>query len=134
MKNITTALYTLFSAAPANTFYTAVGGHLYDTQAPEDATFPYAVYQVIVNTNPMDTFVESMQEVLIQFTLVSDASSSGEVKDMLTYLKALYNGATFSITSNTLVYMRWENDPVFEKDDDGDWIIISEFRLLAVAS
>ena len=136
MKNITTGIFSKFTALVGgayNDFYTSISGRLYDSQAIQDALYPYAVYQVISNVNPRLTFVEKMQESLIQFTLVSNVSSSLEVKNMLAYCKTLYNGATFTVVSNTLVYMVWENEDLM-KDDDGEWVATSAFRLLVVES
>ena len=86
MRSLKTAIYTRFAASPHNAFHTAVGGRLYDTQAPENAPKPHAIYQTFgVATHLMDMWT-------VQFTLVfPDSLSSGPISDAYAALIALYD-------------------------------------------
>jgi hypothetical protein len=104
MKNITTGLYTVFTELTGgahNAFYNSIGGRLYDTLAPDGAEMPFAVYLIIAATDD-DTFSENMLEVLVQFSLFSNASGSTEIKNMDTYLTSMLKDKVFSVTGWTV--------------------------------
>ena len=108
MKNLFTAITTLFTAAPGgvnNDFFNDIGGRLFEGQAPEGSEFPYAVMMLISDV-PADTFKDDLEDVQIQFSLFSSASSSGEIHDMFTDLKTLLDDCSLTITGNTLIWMR----------------------------
>ena len=63
----------------------------------------------IISDMPRDTFTESLEEVLIQFSVFSQASGSTEIEDIVTNLKALYDDCDLTITGNTHLYMTREN-------------------------
>ena len=86
----------------ANEFYDAIGGRFFDTLAPDGAEMPFAVYMVISNTD-VDTFTEAMQEIYIQISLFSNASSSSEIKDLDRYLTALLKDTVFTVTGWTVI-------------------------------
>lgn len=130
MKNITTALTTKVTELTGgvhNSFYTAIGGRWYDTQAPTNGTTPYAVYQVISSVHEWE-FNEEFQNLLLQISIVDGSSSGGTIKDIGTYCKALFDGATLTITGKSTIFMRWEIEQLY-KDEDGDWLLPMDFRL-----
>ena len=102
MKNLTTAIY---AKKTGSTFETAINSRLYKVIAPENPTFPYAVFKVIDDT-PEHTYSESYENVLIQFSLYSSTSGTTEVEDIFTKLCALYDECSLSITGETLVHMQ----------------------------
>jgi len=110
--NLTTALMTKFSGSALDT---ALAGRLFKGRAPEGAAYPYAVY-LIVSDVPEKTFTEDFEDVLIQFSLFSSASSSSEVEDLFTYLKALYDECAMTITGSTLVWMKRVNATLTVED------------------
>jgi hypothetical protein len=121
MKNFYTALYSLFTATTGgvhNSFYTAVGGRLYDHEAPQGATYPYAVYLHVVGTQD-DTFKDEHDDVLIQFSIFSDKIyDSTEVHDAMTALKALFDDATLTVTGGTVCLMYRQQDGLQREDVD----------------
>ena len=92
MKALTTAIFA--KCAVGTSLDTALGGRIYKHRAPDRTAYPYAVF-LLVSDVPEMTYTEAFENVLIQFSLFSDASSSGEVEDLYTALKALY-GATYA--------------------------------------
>lgn len=102
MKKFYTGLMTYFNAAPHNSFYNDIGGRLYNTYAPERTVMPYAVFQHI-SSRPADTFTETMDEILIQFTIFSTSASSSEIHTAMVDLKTLFDNASFSVTGATVV-------------------------------
>ena len=112
MKALTTAIFGKISGS---TFSTAIGGRLSKGRDPDGATYPYAVYSVVSDV-PENTFREYLERVIIQFSLFSSASGSTEIEDMYAYLKALYDDCGFSITGQTLLWMKRSNAGLFVED------------------
>lgn len=104
MKALSTAIYGKLSGSLLDT---DIGGRLYKGAAPDGAEFPYAVYG-LVSDIPDVAFSLHGEEARFQFDLFSSASSSGEVEDMYTHLKALYDDCALTITNQTHIWMRRE--------------------------
>ena len=102
MKILTTALYGKFAGS---TLETAVNGRLFKGRAPEGAEYPYVVFFLVSDT-PDWTFKNSFEYALVQFSLFSSASSSGEVEDMYTYLKTLYDDCSLTLAGSVLTWMK----------------------------
>ena len=112
MYNLTTGLMTYFNATsgtPAvhNSFYLSIGGRLYKEVAPQATIYPYSVYHIISDI-PEYTFTTDFENTRIQFDLLSKSTSTSEIENMFTYLKTLFDWKKFSITSETVVYMKRE--------------------------
>lgn len=105
MKALSTGIFTKFTGSALST---ALGGRMYKQRAPENTTYPYCVYYIIVST-PDNTFTENLEDVLVQFSLFSSASSSDEIGTLLDTLTALYDDCTLTITGATPVYMQRAN-------------------------
>ena len=112
MRNFTTAL---FSKAADSAFMTSIGGRFYEDEAPEGAEFPYAVYLIPSDVKEWE-FTERFRSILLQISIFSIASSSGEIKDIYTNLLSLYDECSFSITSNRLLWF-WFNNLTTMKDE-----------------
>jgi len=101
VKNLSTSLFTKFTGSA---FSTSIGGRLYKARAPQNPTWPYAVYYLISDV-PRDTFTEKLEEVIIQFSVFSQASGSTEIEDIVTNLKSLFDNCSLTITGNTHIMM-----------------------------
>lgn len=119
MKNMTTGLFEfLMLENRTSLFWQAIGGRLYDTEAPQDAEYPYAVYVIISDTGH-DTFKDRLDRVYIQFTFYSSASISGEIKDIDTNLAEILKDKTFTVDGETVIEMQrvQANGPYREQAD-----------------
>jgi len=105
VKDLATAI---FSKATGSAFLTAIGGRLYKKRAPQDLTWPYAVFFVVDDT-PLRTFKDTLEEVLVQFSLFSQTSSSTEIEDLFSLLKACYDNSELTIAGNTFIMMNRQN-------------------------
>ncbi len=105
MNNLLTALITKISGS---SLFNDVGGRIYLDRAPDSCELPYIVFFIVSDT-PDDTFTESLEDILIQFSLFSSSSSATEITTMYTDLKALFDDCSFSITSNTLLWFKRNN-------------------------
>lgn len=101
MKNLTTAIY---SHATGSAFLTAIGGRFYKARVPQGTAWPYALFFVVSDV-PMDTFKDNLEDVTVQFSIFSKASSSSEIEDLFASLKTLYDSAVLTITGNTMIVM-----------------------------
>ena len=101
MKALSTALFTKFTGSA---FSTSIGGRLYKARAPQNPTWPYAVYYLISDV-PRDTFTDRLEEVIVQFSIFSQSSGSTEIEDIVTNLKSLFDNCSLTITGNTHIMM-----------------------------
>ena len=102
MNNLLAAIITKTSDSALSS---DVGGRIYLDQAPEGTEYPYIVFFIVVDT-PEDVFARDGEDILIQFSLFSTSASVAEIADMYKDLKALFDNCSFSITNNTLIWMR----------------------------
>lgn len=117
MRALTEALYTYTVAdAVGSGFMTSIGNRFYDTEAPQDAAFPYVVYLIVTDIKDWQ-FVERFEDVLIQFSIFSSASSSGEAKDIYTNLVDLYDEQYLNITGMVQFLWMWRNTLTIMKDE-----------------
>ena len=110
IDNLTNSLYTKFSeliGGVHNPFYLAVDGRLYDTQAPENAVLPYAVYSVISDV-PDWTFTTYFEDIRVQFDIFSKENSAVEIDGIYTKFLALWDWCSLTISNNIFLYMRRE--------------------------
>ena len=131
MENIYKAIYAAFTAGDgdATSFYTAVGGRLYNGRAPQNTAWPYAVYH-LVSEVPDWVFSNNkdFRDCLIQFNLFSRTNGAAEIEGMYTKLNTLYHKATLSIIGyRHLDIVRQLTTRFIDSDDI--WNYICEFRL-----
>jgi hypothetical protein len=105
MKNLTTAIYLKFTGSALDTL---INGNLFKSEAPENTDMPYVVY-FVVSDIPEYPGGKTIEKFDIQFSIFSSASSSSEVEDILTTLRALYDDCVLTITGNTPIYFIREN-------------------------
>jgi len=114
LKNLSSALFTKFTGSA---FSTSVGGRLYKHRAQQNPTWPYAVYYIISDM-PRDTFTDKLEEVLIQFSVFSQASGSTEIEDIVANLKSLYDNCYLTIAGNTHIQMDRQNASLVSGEED----------------
>lgn len=105
LTNVCTAFYSRFTGAAGADLYAALGGRLFEDEAPEGTPYPYAVYRIV--SAPKDkTFSEEYTDLLIQLSIFSSSKSSAEIKAIYYHAHALYDEQPLTITGSTLVWMR----------------------------
>lgn len=128
MKELFTGIYNLFNAG--NTFKTAVGGQMYLHEAPQDvATFPYAVYTMIVGLSDW-TFTESTEETLMQFSIFSESRSATEVTEAFTKMMTLFDDAILTVVGYDHVYMHREASRLIRDSLSNTWHYSADYRIL----
>ena len=112
MKALSAAIYAKISGS---FFSTAIGGRFYKGRAPENATYPYAVFS-LVSDDPGRVWGADVQDSLWQFDLYSSTSSSSEVEDLYIALKALYDDCTLTVTGATFGKMERQHAELIVED------------------
>lgn len=96
------ALFSRYLTTPLADMITA----LYNTEAAEDAVFPYGVVSLPSNV-PDGTFTEEYEDYLIQFVLYSDETLGTDVLNAFAALKAAYDNHDLFITdADTISFSR----------------------------
>ena len=104
MTPIITGIYSKFTAEPANSLYTALGGRLYHAEAPQNATFPYAVVFIVSHEHDW-VFDDEFEEALVQFSIFTNERSAVTAGTLWGYLKSLYDDATITVSGYTQISM-----------------------------
>ena len=101
MKNLSTAIYGKLSGS---TLESLIGGRMTKGRAKQGWEYPYVVYSIITG-NPEYTFTETFEDSTYQFSLFSALSSTDEIEDMYTALKALYDEAAMTVVGS--IWYHW---------------------------
>ena len=123
MKELFTGIYSKYSG---NEALKAVITGFYFSEAPQDAVMPYAVYHKI-SGRPDYTYTEDMENVLIQFNIYDDNSSSTTINDIYKKLTALFDWCGLTVTGWNSIYMKRELDMLTRENDVWNYMI--EYRL-----
>lgn len=127
MTPLITGIYSKFTAAPANTFYTAMGGRLYHAEAPQGATFPYTVVFAVSSEHEW-TFTDTMEEVLIQFSIFTNESSATNAGAHWAKLIALYDDASLTIAGYSRVSMIRGQSRLLRDTENNIWQYTIEYE------
>ena len=126
--NVGTGINTLFDTT--NDFSTAMDD-LYYYEAKQKATFPYCVYSFL-GDKPIYYFAASNpdegEDIFVQFNIYDKTASVININKYEGYLRALFDWASITVTSYTLMEMRRDTTvPAFKVDDV--WQITVTYRI-----
>lgn len=82
MNELFTSIYSHYLEDPLSSSLTA----LYNTEAPANAGFPYAVFSLVSDVLDF-TFTENFENCLVQFNVFSNKSSSKEIGNLFNLFK-----------------------------------------------
>lgn len=97
MNNLLTSLMTKTSGSALSA---AVGGRIFEGEAPEGTEYPYVIIS-IVNDSQADTFKDALEDITIQFSLYSISKSLTEITVLFANLKTLFDNAVLTIAGNS---------------------------------
>lgn len=103
-------------------------GGLYNTLAPQDVSFPYAVFQLISDV-PDWTFTEDFEEIVIQFNIFSDQSSPVQVCALFELLKADFDFVDLTVVNHETVSVVREGG-ILTKDERDVWQYNVTYRIV----
>ncbi len=127
--NVGTGIKTLFDTS--NSFHTAMKGGLWYSESKPNNSFPYCVYSFL-GDKPMYTFGETTPEegedILVQFSIFDKSKSPININKYEGYLRDLFDWASITVASYTLMEMRRDTTvPAFRVDDV--WQITVTYRI-----
>jgi len=125
MKEFFKAIQTLFETT--NDFNTALGGEFY-FGIDEDDSYPYAVYFGIPGMAEGDWSTD-IDDVSFQVNCYSQSAS--EAMDLLTKCRALFDGATLTVSGYQPTTLKIEMFTPPWRDDDR-WVVSAEFQTFLV--
>jgi len=112
MKDLFESIYTRYQATGLTTLLSA----FYNTEAPEDAVFPYGIFSLVSDT-PDWTFSENFENCLIQFDLFSKTVNAVEVCSLYEFLKDAFDFQDLFINNHITVSMVRENSNLIRAED-----------------
>lgn len=96
MKELLKAIYTRWT--------TIVGATpLYNTEAPEEATFPYGVITIIGDDPDFGFDGDLDEDVMFQFNIFSDAATNEAALDLFELVKTAFDKFDLVITGATTI-------------------------------
>jgi len=103
---------TIFSGIMSETtgtaLSTAVGGRIYLDYAPDGASLPNIVYSIVTDSQE-DTFTDSIDDMIIQFSIFHNSLSGSAVADIYDALRAVFDDAVITAAGYTPIMMVHEN-------------------------
>jgi len=106
MKQLSKAIITKYKASTgAGTLYAGLTGGLWNSQAPQNTSYPYAVFYLIsdVPSHTMQgTFTYyTYEDCLVQFSIYDDDTAQDTVEDIYDKLTDLFDEATLTLVNFT---------------------------------
>jgi hypothetical protein len=101
MNNLFAAVMTKCAGSDLSS---AVGGRIYESEAPAGAEYPYVVFSVIAGA-PEDNFTDAIDELVVQFSIYSISESSSEIAAIYQYLKNLFDYGALTISGYSHIGM-----------------------------
>jgi len=81
-----------------------VGGRIFFDEAPQGSEYPYVVFSIVTDAQA-DTFKDSLEDVVIQFSLYSISKGLSEITDLYADLKTLFDWCELAITGHYHIVM-----------------------------
>lgn len=131
MKPLFQAIYTF--ASTASTFWTAVGGRFYLHEAPQSATFPFAVY-TLVALEPDFIFDGSLIEPLIQISIFSNDTGADEITTAWGYMTTRFDDAAISVAGHSSVEFRRGQARLIREPETNIWHYATDYDLILSAN
>jgi hypothetical protein len=112
MNNVFKALYDRFVASGLASAITS----LYNTEAPQDSVFPYAVMIITENTTDIDSS-QYWENYVIKFDIFSKQSSSYQIGTIFEVIKATYDYFGLVVEDSNTVIMQRTNAALSKSDN-----------------
>lgn len=127
MKALFDGIYAFANAA--STFKTAIGGRFYFTEAPQGATFPYAVYSLV--SNDIDYYFDGHAITpMIQISIFSQDTGAAEVVDCWDKMRARFDDAAITVTGYNSVEFRRDQARLLRDPEANVWHYATDYELI----
>ena len=116
------AIYTRWTAQ--------MGGRiLYNTEADDEASFPYSTMTIVGGVVGDEGFLEDWDDLLIQFNLFSETPACTEVGEIFTALKAAFDKHDLTITGYETVSLMRGNSNLIRIDKKWQYIVTYRIQI-----
>ena len=115
MKDVIKAIYDKFSVS--NTFNTAISGRFYLNSAPQAASKPYSVFQLVTNTATYN-FTSTFDDSEIQIDIIDDNNSS-DILDVADKCMTLFDDCELTVSGYQFIKMERDFNMLIE-DPEGE--------------
>lgn len=122
MDELFTAIITKFNADATLTAY-----GLYADHAPQDATLPYFTYLLVTN-EPVETFTDTSENPLIQFSVWDDSVSPLLVTQLAELFKTAFDWCSLTVAGRAHISMARQAERLVQ-DPDGGWQYSIDYRI-----
>ena len=127
MKPLFQAIYTFANAA--SDFRTAVGGRFYLSEAPQSATYPFAVYS-LVSLMPDYFFGNNLVDATVQISIFSEDTGADEVTTAWGHLCNRFDDAAISVTGYGTVEFRRSLANLIREPETNIWHYATDYELI----
>lgn len=103
--SVLTAIYSRFTSTSTGgrtPLYSSLSGRMYLSVAPQNAPYPYAVYELVDDRQDWQ-FGKNYRRVTVTFDQYSSVRSTTEITTLMHNLTALYDGRPLTSTGFTRV-------------------------------
>lgn len=124
MNELFKGIYSKYkSSTGAGTLYADLTGGLYNTEVPQDTSYPYAAFYLISNV-PHWTFDATMENSMVQFSIFDDRSGVNNIGNLYQELIDLYDWTDLSSTGNYYhVFMKRESSNLLKNEDVFQYVV-----------
>jgi hypothetical protein len=115
MKDVIKAIYDKFTTS--NTFKTAISSRFYLNSAPQAASKPYSVFQLITNTATYN-FTSTFDDSEIQIDIIDDNNTS-DILDVADKCMTLFDDCQLTVSGYQFMKMERDFNMLIE-DQEGE--------------
>ena len=127
MNALKTAIYAVYAAGGA--FATNTTG-LYYEEAPQGVAEPYCVYSIITGVPEYYFDSETLEDVTVQFDIISKNTSSTEAGSLYANLKTMFDDATLTVSGYDHLLLSRVRYHAFRQAEDNIWRVSVDYRVL----
>jgi len=103
---------------------------LYLVEAPQGAAEPFVVYQIISAAPDYYFGGELLEDLLLQFDIISENNSATEAVDLYDDLKAMYDDTNLTVTGYGHVLLSRSRYDLIRHPEDNIWRINVDYDVL----
>ena len=108
--------------------YSNVSGQIYNTEAPQSATEPYIVFNLVSNIND-ETFNEDTSEALIQFSIFDKNYRVSNVTTIYNNLTSRFDHAVFASMASSYDHTFCRREFNYLTRSDDTWHYMVQYRM-----
>jgi hypothetical protein len=135
MKQLSKAIISKYKLSTSSgTLYSSLTGGLWNSEAPANTAYPYAVFYLISDTpsHVMEgTFTDyKYEECLVQFSIYDDDTSQATIGGLYDTLTDLYDEASLSVSGYSTISFKREfsHAEKINLENESYWQYVVQYR------